>query len=370
MYLPFLEFIPLSLSNDSVFFVYSLKMEIFRQWVRNMKICFFTNVSLKEEFETKLFLKNDIRAIRELGYEVVPCNKWRHIPKDAGLVYAWFWTYGGFKALLASRFLGVPILSPGNLHYSDPGPQNFSSLPLIKKFIKRISIRSMDLLLSTSQREYNDLRKHFVFKAAKLVYHGVDCPEWKTIVPLGKRKDIVLTIAFLNSYGIVRKRIMTVIKCAEIIQKRSLELKFYIIGRQTKNNQIEKVQKYIREKGITNVIFTGHISNSEKENLLRSAKYYLQPTVYEGFGVAIAEAMSYGIPVLTSKVPSVDEVVGNAGVYSADENEFADAIERLERNSSEWKELSRKGYNRVRVKFSYRNRKKLLNDAINYVMSK
>lgn len=335
-----------------------------------MKICFFANVSQEQEFETKLFLKNDIRALRELGHEVAPCNKWRLIPRDTELVYAWFWTYGGFKALLASRFLSVPILSPGNLHYSDPGPHHFNSLPLIKKLIKRISIRSMDLLLSTSQMEHNDLRKHFTFKAARMVYHGIDCPQRVTLIPYEQRKDMVLTISFLNSYEIIRKRIMTVIKCAEIIQKRLLGLKFYIIGRQTKNRQIEKVQKYIREKDINNVIFTGHISNSEKENLLRSAKYYLQPTLYEGFGVAIAEAMSYGVPVLTSKVPSVNEVVSNAGIYSDSAIGFANAIGRLEKSPSEWKELSQKAFDRVRDKFSYKNRKRLLGEAINYVMNK
>ena len=335
-----------------------------------MKICFFANVSLKQEFETTLYLKNDIRALRELGHEVVPCNKWHQIPRDIDLVYAWFWTYGGFKSLVASRLLRVPILSPGNLHYSDPGRLGFNSLPLIKRMIKRITIRGMDLLLATSRREYNDLRKHFNFKAANLVYHGIDCPQWDKLVPLEQRKDIVLTIAFLNSYEVIRKRIMTIIKCAEIIQKRSLGLMFYIIGRQTNNQEIEKVQKYILEKDITNVIFTGHISNSEKNDLLRSAKYYLQPTLYEGFGVAIVEAMSYSVPVLTSNVPSVDEVVGNAGIYCADAKGFADAIERLEASTSEWAKLSQKGYERVKDKFSYKNRKILIEEAINYVIKK
>jgi len=228
----------------------------------------------------------------------------------------------------------------------------------------------MDLLLPTSQTEYNDLMRHFTFKTARMAYHGIDCPQWQTLVPFDQRKEMVLTIAFLNNYGIIRKKIMTVIKCAEIIERRSLGLKFYITGRQTKNRQFENVLKYIREKGITNVIFTGHSSNSEKEDLLRSAKYYLQPTMYEGFGVAIAEAMSFGVPVLTSKVPSVDEVVGNTGIYSDSSMEFADAIERLERSPSEWRELSQKGYDRVRVKFSYNNRKRLLDEAINYVMNK
>ena len=36
---------------------------------------FFPTVSIKEEFETKLFLKNDIRALRMLGHEVVLCNR-------------------------------------------------------------------------------------------------------------------------------------------------------------------------------------------------------------------------------------------------------------------------------------------------------
>ena len=41
----------------------------------------------------------------------------------------------------------------------------------------------MDMLLATSQREFDDLKEHFTFKAAKKVYHGITCPEWD-ILPL------------------------------------------------------------------------------------------------------------------------------------------------------------------------------------------
>lgn len=50
---------------------------------------------------------------------------------------------------------------------------------------------------------------------------------------------------------------------------------------------------------------------------MQESTIYLQPTLYEGFGFAIAEAMSCGLPVVYLSVGSVPEVVGDVGLYCA-----------------------------------------------------
>ena len=77
--------------------------------------------------------------------------------------------------------------------------------------------------------------------------------------------------------------------------------------------------------------FPGRISTEEKIERLQGCTAYLQPTLAEGFGVAILEAMSCGSPVIVSPVGGVPYVVGDVGlrVDGNDAAGLADAMVRL-----------------------------------------
>ena len=60
--------------------------------------------------------------------------------------------------------------------------------------------------------------------------------------------------------------------------------------------------------------FTGVISRADKIRLMQRCKLYLSPSRYEGFGLAILEAMSCGAPMISSRVGALPEVVGDAGL--------------------------------------------------------
>ena len=63
------------------------------------------------------------------------------------------------------------------------------------------------------------------------------------------------------------------------------------------------------------VVFPGYLSTEEYAVLLRSCKAVIYPSLYEGFGMPIVEAMAYGKPVLCSNVTSLPEVAGEAALY-------------------------------------------------------
>lgn len=71
------------------------------------------------------------------------------------------------------------------------------------------------------------------------------------------------------------------------------------------------------------VRFAGFIEDSILPDLYRGALALLLPSLYEGFGLPIVEAMACGVPVLTSNITAMPEVLGNAGLlvnpYSVDE---------------------------------------------------
>jgi glycosyltransferase involved in cell wall biosynthesis len=66
--------------------------------------------------------------------------------------------------------------------------------------------------------------------------------------------------------------------------------------------------------GIPGVRVPGYIPESELPGLTAGATAFVYPSLYEGFGFPVAQAMAAGVPVITSNVSALPEVVGDAGV--------------------------------------------------------
>ena len=79
------------------------------------------------------------------------------------------------------------------------------------------------------------------------------------------------------------------------------------------------------------VIFTGFVPEEEKPFLIAAAKVFAYPSLYEGFGIPVLEALACGIPTVTSNVSSLPEVAGDAALtidpYSV--SELSSALEKL-----------------------------------------
>jgi len=76
------------------------------------------------------------------------------------------------------------------------------------------------------------------------------------------------------------------------------------------------------------VIFTGELNRRDLEYLLENADIMVYPSLYEGFGLPIIEAMEKGIPIITSNVSSMPEVAGVAArlINPYNEKEMSNAL--------------------------------------------
>lgn len=81
------------------------------------------------------------------------------------------------------------------------------------------------------------------------------------------------------------------------------------------------------KKGHSALIYAGYVSDAELEALFSSARCYIQPSFYEGFGLPVLEAMARGIPVLSSNAASLPEVGGDAVLYFSPDN--IDELDKL-----------------------------------------
>ncbi len=106
----------------------------------------------------------------------------------------------------------------------------------------------------------------------------------------------------------------------------------------------------VREAGMENrIVFTGFISEKELDSLFRMAEFLIYPSLYEGFGIPVLEAMKMELPVITSNITGMPEVAGDAA-YLVDPHsieEMTSAMSELLQNKKLRAEMIAKGLERV-----------------------
>lgn len=78
----------------------------------------------------------------------------------------------------------------------------------------------------------------------------------------------------------------------------------------------DAVQSEVEMQGLADdVVFTGHVPEQDLPALYSGAACFLMPSLYEGFGIPVLEAMACGAPVVCSRASSLPEVAGKAALY-------------------------------------------------------
>ncbi len=104
----------------------------------------------------------------------------------------------------------------------------------------------------------------------------------------------------------------------------------------------DKLQRLTGKLALKNKVqFPGRVSEQEKHKLFSSCSLFVLPSIYESFGIAAAEAMSYGKPVIASNVGGLPEVVNGGGLLAnaKDSGDLAKQINSLLKNPEKRKLL-------------------------------
>ena len=99
------------------------------------------------------------------------------------------------------------------------------------------------------------------------------------------------------------------------------------------------------------VVVTGYVPNEMLSSLYKNALAFVYPSLYEGFGLPVLDAMSMGVPVMTSNVSSLPEITGESAllVNPFQTDEIAEALCRIYSNSELRKDLSAAGLERSKL---------------------
>ena len=145
-----------------------------------------------------------------------------------------------------------------------------------------------------------------------------------------------------------RKNVFTILRVLEALQKRGLSIHLWKTGADFTAEQKIFIQTYGLENFVT---YLGKPNKCTLIQIYNAADILLSPSLYEGFGMTVLEAMACGTPVITSNVTSLPEVAGDAAVLVAptDVQAIVETISRLQNDSVYYQELSSKGLARARL---------------------
>jgi glycosyltransferase involved in cell wall biosynthesis len=231
-------------------------------------------------------------------------------------------------------------------------PEFFSRREVLRnRILVRDAVRRASAVITVSETSRRDLIERYGVPASRVVaiYNGVasrflDCFE-RDPEPIGDRPVRVLALGTLQP----RKnldRLMTAVRRASFV--RPIDLR--VVGPDGYQAGVIRA----RLSGSAGVEVVGYVSDDSLVDEYRRADMLVYPSIYEGFGLPVVEAMACSTPVITSTGGSLPEIAGGAAVIvdPLDEVAIAEAILRLADDVRLRRDLVAKGRARAR-RFSW-----------------
>jgi len=198
------------------------------------------------------------------------------------------------------------------------------------------SVSAADRVIAVSESAKGDLMRLLGVPAEKVcvIHHGKD----DRFTPHGSESRLA---ELRTKYGITKKMILFVGGIDLRKNPSSLVRAFAMLKPLHKSHELvltggfgehyEWIRARLGEWRVENhVVFPGYIPGEELADFYRLAEVVVYPSLYEGFGLPVLEAMACGVPVITSNVSAMPEVAGDAAIL-VDPNDIKDLAAAIDR---------------------------------------
>lgn len=273
----------------------------------------------------------------------------------------------------ATQNLGIPAMidTPSVLTLHDIIPFLFPDTKisfenkLYYEVSSKISFEKAKKIITISNSTKKDFLKYFKIghKKIKVIYSSIDKEIIERKYPIRgiekclakynlKKKNYILYLGGITS----RKNIEGLIRAYKKVEAEGDRIKkLVVLGNFSKKSffysKFKKEIVNLRMK--TEVVFTGYVPFSEKYKIISGAVVVVYPSIYEGFGMPVLEAMSSKVPVITSNISAIPEIAGRAAILvnPYNTNEISQAINKVLKDEIFVEKLINRGLRQVE-KFS------------------
>jgi len=274
------------------------------------------------------FVRLDLTALRETfdvteRFErsrfVNPFTLWREV-KSHDLVFGWFASWHTFLPVQFAKMLGKPsVLVIGGYDVANMPEIGYGhQRGGLKMWASRRTIHTATRLVTNSDYSRAEIARNIGLTNGRVVriFHGL--PDRPGCLPTQKEK-LALTVGNVDRANLRRKGHESFVRAAAALP----DVKFVLVG-DWKDDTVD----YLRSIATPNVEFTGRVSDDALLNYYRSAAIYVQPSLHEGFGMSVAEAMLAGCLPVTTDAGALPEVTGDCGrqIAQPDPKLIAEAV--------------------------------------------
>ena len=196
---------------------------------------------------------------------------------------------------------------------------------LFYTFLFPFSLRRSQRVITISHDSKNDIVKYLKIDENKIhtIIIGIDVKKF-TPQKNYKKENYILFVGTLQP----RKNLENLLKAFQVIVAKH-DLNLVIVGASGwKSSGMRDVIEGMSEKVRNKIDFKGYIDDHELIDLYRKARIFAAPSLHEGFGLIILEAMASGTPVVTSPSGAIPEIFGDH-VHYADPHSPEDIAEKI-----------------------------------------
>lgn len=198
-----------------------------------------------------------------------------------------------------------------HLHF--PSTMKLTGL-LIQKIILKRTIKRSNAIITVSEYIKNDTLTNYKKEThnKKIISINNGAPSWK--IPKDYNSKLRKPFLFFAGNQEPRKNLLSVIKALEILNNHGKSIDLHIAGPSGWKNKI--LYDYIKKSPIKqNIKLLGFISEKELQQQYLTCSALIYPSLYEGFGLPVLEALKLDCLVLTSQNTVMQEIAKNSALY-------------------------------------------------------
>lgn len=264
----------------------------------------------------------------------------------------------------------VSVMDLSFLHFPETFKKN--DLYQLTKWTE-YSVKNAKKVITISNSSKDDIIKFYKIPSEKIsvVHLGLKQLSMekssKKLSEFGVTKKYILFVGTLQP----RKNIAKLIEAFSILPEQLRdEYQLVVIGK--KGWLYEEILSAPKKYNVDqSVVFLDYVSDEDLPQFYENAEVYVLPSLYEGFGLPVLEAMRYGCPVITSNVSSLPEAGGDAALYfdPTSTQDIAKTLEKVLKDDKLREDMIRRG-NIHYKKFTWEKAAKDVLSAVEEVISR